>query len=94
VTLRWPFNNIGASLPNLLATIAGNLFELRQITGLKLLDIRLPDAFADAYAGPRFGIEGTRKWVGLYARPVLILSKTMNCNLTGSAARLTSVSGW
>jgi ribulose-bisphosphate carboxylase large chain len=71
VTLRWPFNNIGASLPNLLATIAGNLFELRQITGLKLLDIRLPDAFADAYAGPRFGIEGTRALTQVEKRPLI-----------------------
>ena len=26
VTLSWPFDNLGPSLPNLLATIAGNLF--------------------------------------------------------------------
>ncbi len=55
VTLSWPIENLGPSLPNLLATIAGNLFELRPITGLRLLDIRLPQAFADAYPGPRSG---------------------------------------
>src|SRR4051794_20083084 len=58
-TLSWPLDNIGPSLPNLMATVAGNLFELKQFSGLRLLDIRLPAAFAEAYPGPRFGIAGT-----------------------------------
>jgi ribulose-bisphosphate carboxylase large chain len=70
-TLSWPIENFGPSLPNLLATIAGNLFELRAFTGLRLLDIRLPQAFADAYPGPRFGIEGTRRLAGVKDRPVI-----------------------
>ena len=56
-TLSWPLENIGPSLPNLMATVAGNLFELKQFSGLRLLDIRLPDAFANAYPGPRFGVD-------------------------------------
>src|SRR6185437_7022600 len=40
VTLSWPVDNIGCSLPNLLATVAGNLFELRQFSGLRLQDLR------------------------------------------------------
>ncbi len=61
----------GPSLPNLLATIAGNLFELRQFSGLRLLDLRLPPAFAAAYPGPRFGIAGTRRLAGVTDRPLI-----------------------
>jgi ribulose-bisphosphate carboxylase large chain len=32
-TLSWPLDNIGPSLPNLMATVAGNLFELKQFSG-------------------------------------------------------------
>jgi hypothetical protein len=32
-TLTWPLDNIGPSLPNLMATVAGNLFELKQFSG-------------------------------------------------------------
>ena len=71
VTLSWPIENLGPSLPNLLATVAGNLFELKPVTGLRLLDIRLPAAFADAYPGPRFGIEGTRRLAGVESRPLI-----------------------
>ena len=71
VTLRWPAANIGPSLPNLLATVAGNLFELRQVTGLRLLDIRLPDSFTKRYQGPRFGIRGTRDLTKVENRPLI-----------------------
>ena len=71
-TLSWPLENIGPSLPNLMATVAGNLFELKQFSGLRILDIRLPDAFASAYPGPKFGVDGTRKLTGaVYGRPLI-----------------------
>ena len=70
-TLSWPIENLGPSLPNLLATVAGNLFELQAFTGLRLLDIRLPQVFADTYPGPRFGTDGTRKLSGVEGRPLI-----------------------
>ena len=71
VTLSWPLDNLGPSLPNLMATVAGNLFELKQFSGLRLLDIRLPHAFADAYGGPKFGVAGTRRLAGVEGRPLI-----------------------
>lgn len=70
-TLSWPLDNIGPSLPNLMATVAGNLFELKQVSALRVLDIRLPDAFAGAYPGPKFGIAGTRRLTGVERRPLI-----------------------
>ena len=69
--LSWPLANLGASLPNLLATLAGNLFELRDVAGLKLLDFAVPQAFYDAYPGPAFGVAGTRRLVGVDQRPLI-----------------------
>lgn len=71
LTLSWPLATLGPSLPNLMATVAGNLFELRQVSGLRLLDIRLPEPFAAAYPGPKFGAEGTRRLTGVRGRPLI-----------------------
>ena len=71
VTLSWPLENLGPSLPNLLATVAGNLFELTQLSGLRLLDLRLPEAFAAAYPGPKFGVAGTRQLAGVAKGPLI-----------------------
>src|ERR1700733_3918395 len=71
VTLSWPLHNLGPSLPNLLATVAGNLFELKPFSGLKLLDITLPPAFLNRYQGPQFGVAGTRRFTGVKNRPLI-----------------------
>lgn len=71
VTLSWPFDNVGASLPNLLTTVAGNLFELHAFSGLKLDDLHLPAAFEAAGPGPAFGIAGTRRLAGVEGRPLI-----------------------
>jgi ribulose-bisphosphate carboxylase large chain len=69
--LSWPMDNFGPSLPNLMATVAGNLFELRQVSGLRLLDLAVPAAFAAACPGPAFGIAGTRRLAGVAQGPLI-----------------------
>ena len=71
VELSWPIENLGPSLPNLVATVAGNLFELQQFSGLRLLDIDLPPSFAERYPGPQFGIDGTRRLSGVASGPLI-----------------------
>ena len=71
VRLSWPLEVIGPSLPNLVTTIAGNLFELKAFSGLKLLDITLPPAFGARYPGPQFGVAGTRKLAGVSKGPLI-----------------------
>ena len=71
VEISWGLDNFAASLPNLLATVAGNLFELREISGLRLLDIDLPTAFAERYQPPQFGVEGTLRLAGLDSGPLV-----------------------
>ena len=71
VTLSWPLETLGPSLPNLMATVAGNLFELRQFSGLRLETVRLPQAFAAAYPGPAFGVAGTRRMAGVADGPLI-----------------------
>ena len=54
-----------------MSTVAGNLFELAPFSGLRLLDIVVPQAFAKAYPGPQFGIAGTRELSAVYDRPLI-----------------------
>lgn len=90
VTLSWPLHNIGPSLPNLLATVAGNLSELKAFSGLKLLDLILPPAFLDAYQGPQFGVSGTRSFTGVQGRPLIgtILKPSIGMSPEDTAAQV------
>lgn len=69
--LSWPIATVGTSLTNVLATVAGNLFELREVAGLKLLNLSLPEEFALSCPGPAYGISGTRKIAGIHDGPLI-----------------------
>jgi ribulose-bisphosphate carboxylase large chain len=71
ITVAWPLHNVGAKLPTLLATVSGNLYELAQFSGLKLLSIELPDAFTRAFRGPAFGVDGSRRLMSVHDRPMI-----------------------
>ncbi len=71
VELNWPYENVGSNLSNLCATVAGNLFELGPFSGLKLLDVDIPEEFTKQYKGPQFGIDGTRSLSSVFGRPII-----------------------
>ena len=71
VTVSFPIEGVGVSLPVVLSTVAGNLFELRQLSGIRLIDLDCPAEFASVYPGPGFGIDGTRRLTNVYDRPIL-----------------------
>ena len=71
VVISFPLESMGPSLPNLQATVAGNLYELRALSGIRLTDLDLPAAFAEVYPGPQFGVEGTRELAGVRGRPII-----------------------
>lgn len=71
VQISWPFDNIGADLMALMAAVAGNLYEMGPLSGIKLIDIDIPDTFMNHFNGPKFGIRGTRTLCGVEVRPVI-----------------------
>ncbi len=93
VTLSWPLHNFGPSLPNLLAAIAGNLWELAPFSGMRLLDLRLPPEFIERYRGPQFGIAGTRALTGVNGRPLIgtIIKPSVGLSPAATAERVAQI---
>jgi ribulose-bisphosphate carboxylase large chain len=71
LVVSWAVENMGSNLPTLVSTLQGNLYELSQFSGLKLLDFEVPEIFAQHFKGPRFGIAGTRRLSGVHDRPLI-----------------------
>ena len=71
IVVAFPIGNVGPNLSTLLATVAGNLFELGEVTGLRLLDLDLPESYIEAFPRPRFGIPGTRTLAGVASGPLI-----------------------
>ncbi len=56
--------------PQLLSGIAGNIFGMKALKNLRLIDVTLPQAYMKHFKGPHFGMEGIRKMIRVYKRPL------------------------
>lgn len=72
VTVSWSVENFGYNVPALVSTLQGNLYELRQFTGLKLDDFKLPKSYNDKFKGPVFGMKGTKQLAGVGSKRPMI----------------------
>lgn len=58
-------------VPQILSIVAGNLFGLDSLEGVRLVDIHFPKEMIDRYPGPQFGIEGLRKILNRPEKPLI-----------------------
>ena len=65
-----PLDLTATDLTTLLACVAGNVFELREVSALRLLDFDLPPEFLSAAPRPRYSINGTRALLDATDRPL------------------------
>jgi len=54
----------------LLSGIAGNIFGMKAVKNLRLIDVSLPREYIKNFKGPHHGIKGIRKMTGVYGRPL------------------------
>src|SRR3989344_8294468 len=57
--------------PNILSSIAGNIFGMKIVKNLRLEDIKFPTGLLKSFPGPKFGIQGIRKIMKIKTRPLV-----------------------
>ena len=85
VTVSFPIDNIGANLATLAATVAGNLYDLGEATGVRLLSLALPADYRARFSRPAQGVAGTRRSTGVAGRPLLGTIVKPNVGLSAAA---------
>lgn len=68
IQVAFPVVNIESQIPMLLTAVVGNISMAGR---LKLVDMRFPAKFVEGFGGPKFGIPGVRKLLGVKDRPLL-----------------------
>ncbi|MBW3584069.1 MAG: type III ribulose-bisphosphate carboxylase [Euryarchaeota archaeon] len=58
------------NMPQLLSGVAGNIFGMKAVKHLRLLDMSLPPWFLRSFKGPQFGIKGIRDVFRVKKRPL------------------------
>ncbi|MDR2156882.1 MAG: ribulose 1,5-bisphosphate carboxylase, partial [Clostridiales Family XIII bacterium] len=68
IRIAFPHDNFGPNFAMQLTTVLGNVSYMGH---LKLMDIEYPESYLKEFQGPKFGVEGIRKLLGVYDRPLL-----------------------
>lgn len=71
IEIAYPTVNVGANLSTLAATVAGNLFDLGEVTGMRLESMRVPLAYRALFDRPAQGVAGTRRLTGVAEGPLV-----------------------
>ncbi len=58
------------NVPQLLSSIAGNVFGMRALKNLRLEDVEFPEEYVKHFKGPQFGIDGVRRRLKIRDRPL------------------------
>ena len=59
------------NMSQILSAIAGNIYGMKVLDNLRLLDISFPKDILETYQGPKYGIEGIRNLTKIKNRPLL-----------------------
>lgn len=59
------------SVPQILSAIAGNIFSMKLLDNLRLMDITFPDDSIQAFRGPKYGMRGVKDLLGVTDRPLV-----------------------
>ena len=59
------------NMPEILSSIAGNIFGMSAVKNLRLIDISFPKSIVKSFKGPKFGIQGIRKITKIKNRPLI-----------------------
>ncbi len=60
-----------ANMPNILSSVAGNVFGLKALKNLRLLDMKLPKLLTESFKGPAYGLTGIRELLKIPERPLV-----------------------
>ena len=60
-----------ANMPNILSSVAGNVFGLKALKNLRLLDIQMPKTLLRSFKGPAYGIARIRSLLKVPSRPLV-----------------------
>lgn len=56
--------------PQLLSGIAGNIFGMKALKNLRLMDVSFPKEYLKSFKGPNLGIDGLKRYFKVYDRPL------------------------
>jgi ribulose-bisphosphate carboxylase large chain len=71
IAFPWRLFDRNGNIQNIFTYIAGNIFGMGDVKGLKLIDVWFPPVMLEQYDGPSYTLDDMRKYLNVYDRPIL-----------------------
>jgi ribulose-bisphosphate carboxylase large chain len=74
VHIAFPVSNIDIDtdgISQLLCHLMGGQMDIDNILSCQLIDVEFPEGLLKSFKGPKFGMSGVRKYLGVYDKPIL-----------------------
>ncbi|MDX0801265.1 ribulose 1,5-bisphosphate carboxylase [Sinorhizobium medicae] len=69
--IAYPLEAVGTDLSALMTIAIGGVYAIKGMTGIRVVNMKLPPEFAAAHPGPQFGVAGSRRLTGVEGRPII-----------------------
>jgi ribulose-bisphosphate carboxylase large chain len=69
--IGFPLEAVGTDLSAVMTICIGGAYSIKELTGIRVVDMKLPEAFRGVHPGPRYGVAGSRRLTGVYGRPII-----------------------
>jgi len=69
--IEFPLEAVGTDLAALMTIAISGVFSIKGLSGIRIVDMKLPPEYAQAHPGPQFGIAGSRALTGVKERPII-----------------------
>jgi ribulose 1,5-bisphosphate carboxylase large subunit-like protein len=69
--IEFPLDAVGTDIAALTTIAIGGVFSIKGFSGIRVVDMKLPFEFGEAYQGPQFGVAGSRALTGVHERPII-----------------------
>ena len=70
-TIGFPLEAVGTDLSALMTICIGGAYSIKQLTGIRVVGLKLPGEYRGAHSGPQFGVAGSRRLTGVEGRPII-----------------------
>jgi len=95
VTIAYPIQLFeDGNMPQILSSVAGNVFGMKALRNLRLQDIRWPRKLIRSFLGPAFGPAGIRRLLRIRKRPVTATVPKPKLGMTAKEHAMAGYEAW
>lgn len=95
VYIAYPLDNFEpGNMPQIYSAIAGNIFGMKAVNNIRLVDVKWPKKLLKSFKGPNLGLRGVQRTMGIRNRPIIACVPKPKVGLTAKEQANVAYNVW